>query len=378
MRLALILSLSTCILFSACGPKNEIEFFGSIASNSEQYIVLKQSVDNKLVTLDSVPVAKDGSFTLSGIVTHPDFLTLNGENGAFLFYGAPGSDIHAAFDETIAIATDLTGNAESVKFFEVNQKSQELNTQREALNQRYQSGEIGRQEAVSQFNQINEDWKAYATSFAENNPESPAVLSTLNVFHPIEDIAIFKNTLAALKPTMGQSDFVKRLEEQIGKAEMQAAQYNAQKKMEAERDQMLAVGKEAPEISLPNPNGETLNLSDLRGKYVLVDFWASWCKPCRQENPNVVAAYKKYRNKGFEILSVSLDKSKGAWVNAIKADNMDWKHVSDLKFWNSEAAKTYGVSSIPFTLLLDKDGKIVAKNLRGVALHNKLAALLNA
>ncbi|MFT5337296.1 MAG: thiol-disulfide isomerase/thioredoxin, partial [Luteibaculaceae bacterium] len=114
------------------------------------------------------------------------------------------------------------------------------------------------------------------------------------------------------------------------------------------------------------------------GKYVLIDFWASWCRPCRAENPNVVAMYKKYKRKGFEIYSVSLDRTKDAWVNAIKQDGLTWTHVSDLKFWQSEGAKTYGVSGIPFTVLIDKEGKIIATNIRGESLRNKMKEIFGA
>ena len=110
----------------------------------------------------------------------------------------------------------------------------------------------------------------------------------------------------------------------------------------------------------------------MRGKVVLIDFWASWCGPCRKENPNVVNVYKKYKDQGFDILSVSLDSNKDRWMSAIEKDNMTWAHVSDLKGWKNEVAKTYGISSIPATILLDKEGKIIARNLRGPALEAKL------
>jgi peroxiredoxin len=138
----------------------------------------------------------------------------------------------------------------------------------------------------------------------------------------------------------------------------------------------IGLGRTAPEFSMADTTGKPVALSSLRGKYVLVDFWASWCGPCRKENPNVVAAYQKYHNKGFEILGVSLDDKKRLWEKAINADNLTWYHVSDLKGWKNEAAGLYSIKAVPTSFLLDKDGKIIAKNLRGEALHKKLAELL--
>ncbi len=134
-----------------------------------------------------------------------------------------------------------------------------------------------------------------------------------------------------------------------------------------------SVGAIAPDLAFPDPDGNIRKLSDLRGKVVLLDFWASWCRPCRGENPHVVAMYQKYHDKGFEVFSVSLDRDKESWKRAIAADGLVWpNHVSDLKYWSSEAARTYGVSSIPSTFLLDQNGRIIAKNLRGEALTKAL------
>jgi len=168
---------------------------------------------------------------------------------------------------------------------------------------------------------------------------------------------VYKNYAALLKEEMPEvplaQEFVKEVD-QMGK---------------------LAVGQVAPDIALPNPDGDTVSLSSLRGNYVLVDFWAKWCKPCRMENPNVVRMYNKYNDQGFEVYGVSLDRKREDWLQAIEEDGLHWTQVSDLKFWNSKAAEIYNIKAIPFALLLDPEGVIIAKNLRGAALEEKLAEI---
>lgn len=139
----------------------------------------------------------------------------------------------------------------------------------------------------------------------------------------------------------------------------------------------IAVGDEVPEITLKDTEGNDLSLSSLRGKVVLIDFWASWCGPCRAENPNVVRVFGKYKDKGFTVFGVSLDQNKEKWLGAIKSDGLTWSHVSDLKGWSSEGARLYGVKSIPQTYLIDKEGKVIAKNLRGEMLELKLKEIFN-
>ncbi|MDX1940132.1 MAG: TlpA disulfide reductase family protein [Saprospiraceae bacterium] len=157
------------------------------------------------------------------------------------------------------------------------------------------------------------------------------------------------------------------------KDKVPAAATDLQRQLDAVKS--FEVGGTAPDFTQKTPAGEEMKLSDLRGKVVLVDFWASWCGPCRRENPNVVKMYNEYKDKGFEILGVSLDQDKGRWLQAIEKDGLTWRHVSDLKGWQNEVAQLYSVSAIPHTILLDAEGKIIARNLRGPALENKLAEL---
>lgn len=171
-------------------------------------------------------------------------------------------------------------------------------------------------------------------------------------------------------------DFINSVIEEY-KDKIQSTEYTKQYADKFAEYANLAVGSVAPEIKLNDPEGKEIALSSLRGKVVLIDFWASWCGPCRKENPNNVKLYNEMKGKGFEIYGVSLDKNKEDWTNAIMEDKLTWIHVSDLKYWGSEAAAKYKVEAIPATYLIDKDGKILAKNLRGEELNSFVKKLLN-
>lgn len=213
---------------------------------------------------------------------------------------------------------------------------------------------------VDHYRKLYSDAEAVRTAQLKDkileNKGDIAVLMFLDVFKRDQNVALHKDVVKTLAQNYPTHPLV---QERV--------------KIEASAPASTAVGVEAPELEFPNPEGKLMRLSDLRGKVVLIDFWASWCRPCRMENPNVVKLYNQYKDKGFDIFSVSLDSSHDSWVAAIAADKLTWpNHVSDLKKWGSAGAKLYGVNSIPCTYLIDRDGKILAKNLRGDALARAL------
>lgn len=238
------------------------------------------------------------------------------------------------------------------------QSSSEIQALNTAFMEANQSGDTEKMDELrAQYLEMETGVKEKIAARIEVEGASLGVLEILrsgSVFDRDQDFEIYQRYAELLKTEMPNSEIAKEFVTDV------------------EQMKSLAIGQIAPDIALPNPEGTIVSLSSLRGNYVLVDFWAKWCKPCRMENPNVVRMYKKYNEKGFEVFGVSLDRRREDWIKAIEEDQLHWTQVSDLKYWRSEAAQLYNITAIPFALLLDPEGRIIGKNLRGKQLENKL------
>ncbi|MBA3972311.1 MAG: TlpA family protein disulfide reductase, partial [Bacteroidetes bacterium] len=264
---------------------------------------------------------------------------------------------------------NVEGSADSKLFWEINQTSADSYRKRDSLQKIFQAFvNVTKMDSIridsmsdaleKPYTELVNAHNQYLKTFIEKNPSSFASLAAIQQLPPEEYMDTYIKLDAGLFAKYPTSNYIKSFHEGV----------TSNKK--------LAIGTPAPEINMNTPNGQPLALSSLKGKVILIDFWASWCGPCRAENPNVVDAYNKYKSKGFDIYSVSLDKDLDKWKQAITADNLIWKnHVCDFKFWQSPVVALYNFNSIPTNVLIDKDGNILAKNLRGEALAQKLEEL---
>lgn len=378
--------LSLAVFIFSCGKKNAtITIKGSLVNGNEKYIYLNELLINGLGKTDSVQLSGSGSFKFKRPVDYPSFFSLRvNKSKAITLLAMPGEKIKITGNAGKLFETyKLSGSEESAKCQMLAYHLTQTQHSLDSINQVYKQY-LNNKNIVNIRNMLTGVYDGFVTKehnfvsdFVEKNPKSFS--SILALYEQIEantfvlnedsDLKYFEKVDVGLFTTYPKAPYVQTLHANVN-------EMREQQKVAKLKRMISDLGAKAPDFGLPTPKGDTIRLSSTRGKVVLLDFWASWCGPCREDNPNLVPIYKKYKSHGFEIFQVSLDKTKEAWTKAISEDHLTWINVSDLKYWQSPVAKIYNVDAIPSSFLLDKDGSIIAKGLKGEALDNKLAHLL--
>lgn len=346
--------------------QQEIPYYlnGTLVDGAGANIILDKLSIGKMKPLFTQTVNKEGLFDFEGALTEPQLMQFRLPAGNIHFVVKPGDTLNFQMHLQNTSTYSVIGNVESMQLKEMYEILDRANQKKHAFEERLNATEdkqmlkqlyFSKPEQYAAIDEIKyAELKKFITKIGTSFTALPASLY-LKPDKDIEFLEELDKKFANLYPT---SEYYKALHEKV-------VTYAP-----------IAIGKFAPEIMSQTPQGSTFKLSDTRGKYVLIDFWASWCGPCRQENPNVKKLYDKYKSKGFEIVSVSFDKDPVAWKKAIAEDKMNWLHVSDLLEFQSAAAQTYVITAIPATFLLNKEGRIIAKNLRGKDLERKLAEVI--
>jgi thiol-disulfide isomerase/thioredoxin len=385
MTRKLFLFLFAIIIFGGC-KNNSVRISGTLTDPEKGgYIFLDELKANNLTTVDSVIISNDGTFKFELNIKNPAFYLIKISDNNFLtMLVAPGEKmtLNAKYD-SLNYPIAVSGSKGTELLVEYNLYLKKTIDKLSGLNTIYMQNTENPQlpkiiESLDSLAKLYlDDINLYTKNHIDNNISSLVTLVALyqqvapNVYvlNPSEDMKYFIKVDSSLFNLFPDYEPVAMLHSQV-KEFLDGMPSNAK------IAPVSGGGTEAPEITLPSPNGDTIRLSSTRGSVVLLDFWAAWCTPCRMENPNLVKAYDLYHKDGFEIFQVSLDKTKEAWMKGIKDDKLErWIHVSDIQYWNSIVVPLYKIESIPSNLLLDKDGKIIASNLRGEKLHEKLAEI---
>jgi peroxiredoxin len=385
--------LGTCVILTyGCQPKKKGDFSVSgTFRNADKLAAVEGPIskvyllevtygkDQPPVVLDSakIPVSS-GSFSLSGTTKTQEIIELVFGNNALAvplindaneikvkvdlgkkddFYEVSGSEASSQLKDLITIF--------GIKNFEVERTMAQLDSVKQA-----NAADSVQLEATAKKNRAIQDLNAYLKQFINTNGNATISALALGWSSRSFSKSEFESSMADLLKKFPDNASLQALKQSYDQQLAQMADKAGQQQANS------WVGKPAPALSLPDASGHTVSLASYKGKWLLVDFWASWCAPCRAENPNVVKAHDEFKGKNFAILGVSLDKEKDAWEKAIRDDKLDWTHVSDLKFWNSKAVETFKFDGIPYNVLIDPKGNVIAEGLRGEELESKLKEVL--
>lgn len=377
MRFVNLFIAVAVLLVSACSDSSSdsssnFELKGKMGNAHGDTLFLEQMGTDGLIGVDTAILDENGEFTMNPTIAEIGFYRLKTSDRNFAtFIFDTNQKVSITGDVAdLGNTYNVEGSEDSKLFWEINMTSAESYRKRDSLQKIFQAFvnitkmdslriDSMSNELEKPYTQLVNEHNQYLKDFIEKHPTSFASLAAIQQLQPDEFMDTYFKLDDGLFSKYPNSKYIKAFHEGVASS------------------RKIGIGTIAPEINMNTPEEKPLALSSLKGKVVLIDFWASWCGPCRAENPNVVRAYNKYKSKGFDIYSVSLDKDMDKWKQAIKADGLTWKnHVCDFKFWQSPVVALYNFNAIPTNVLIDGEGKILAKNLRGEALDKKLEEVL--
>lgn len=364
MKIGIFLTkIFALIFFSACNAANDDSFI--LAGRIDNAPQLRSIVLYEGETfVDSIALDESGNFYMEGTALEPTLYELLVEQESYMLILENGEKVEFKTDLNAPRQYTVKGSETSTKLKELNEmrdrfQEHQMNLQNE-FEQRLGKGEeqaVVQHDLIAKNDVYTSDLAEQVLQFARNNEDNLAGFFGMLVLYSVD-------------PTGYEEVLVEYAE----KARHQFPNNETAQSFATHMEEIkpLSIGQIAPDFSSTTPDGKEVKLSDLRGQYVLLDFWAAWCTPCRHENPNIVTQYHQFKDKGFTVFGVSLDQDREAWLKAIKDDKLEWTQVSELKMWNSEAGRLYNITAIPASFMIDPDGKIIGKNLRGPALKQFL------